>query len=75
MLSVTMFYLLADPEKAQRLKAELEPVSIESTDILSYKQLRDLPYLVSNQHHVEVICLLIYSERALVGNCIRRSTV
>lgn len=46
-LSVTTFYLLSDLTKAQRLKKELNSVKVDSSNLLNYQQLRNLPYLVA----------------------------
>ena len=45
-LSITTFYLLADPAKTQRLKLELKPLQPSgSSKLLSYQQLLECPYL------------------------------
>ncbi len=46
-LSLTTFYLLLDPAKAQRLKKELSTVRVDNTNLLNYQQLKNLPYLVA----------------------------
>lgn len=45
-LSVTAFYLLANPDKARRLKEEVQAAQKKSPTPLTYQQLVQLPYLV-----------------------------
>lgn len=45
-LSITTFYLLADPAKTERLKEELMPLQpTRPSNLLSYQQLLECPYL------------------------------
>ena len=46
-LSVTTFYLLASPDKAQRLKDEIQGAQ-RSKSSLRYQDLQQLPYLVGD---------------------------
>jgi cytochrome P450 len=47
-LSMTTFHLLANPSKLEKLKVELSALQLENaTDIMSYRQLESLPYLVA----------------------------
>jgi cytochrome P450 len=46
-LSVTTFHLLANPDKAERLKDEIQEVQ-RSQGTLRYQDLQKLPYLVSD---------------------------
>jgi cytochrome P450 len=45
-LSVTTFHLLANPDKALRLKEEVQAAQMQSSRPLTYQQLLHLPYLV-----------------------------
>ena len=45
-LSVTTFHLLANPDKALRLKKEVQAAQIKSSVPLKYQDLLQLPYLV-----------------------------
>lgn len=47
-LSVTTFHLLSNPEKAQRLKREIQTAQKQSSDPLTYQELQRLSYLVSD---------------------------
>ena len=46
-LSVTAFHLLANPDKAKRLKEEVQAAQKKSSTPLRYQELLQLPYLVS----------------------------
>jgi hypothetical protein len=46
MLSATTFYLLANPNKAQRLREEIQAAQEKSKNPLRYQALQQLPYLV-----------------------------
>jgi cytochrome P450 len=46
-LSVTAFHLLANPDKAERLKDEIQEVQ-RSQGTLRYQDLQKLPYLISD---------------------------
>ena len=46
-LSVTAFHLLANPEKALRLKEEVQSAQKKSPSPLRHQELLQLPYLVS----------------------------
>ena len=45
-LSVTTFHLLANPDKARRLKEEVQSAQSKSKTPLGYQDLQKLPYLV-----------------------------
>jgi cytochrome P450 len=46
-LSVTIFHLVANPDKAQRLKEELLAAQKKNNGLpLTYQELQQLPYLV-----------------------------
>ena len=47
-LTVSTFHLLSRPEKLQRLKKELVEAILEQENILSWKELEMLRYLVSS---------------------------
>ena len=47
-LSVTTYHLLANPQKAQRLKEEVQDAQRKSPTPLKYQDLLQLPYLVSS---------------------------
>ena len=53
-LSVTTFHLLANPDKAQRLKKEVQAAQKKSSTALKYQDLLQLPYLVS--YHTLSFC-------------------
>lgn len=44
-LSVTTFHLLANPDKARRLKKEIQAAQSKSKAPLTYQELQKLPYL------------------------------
>lgn len=46
-LSVITYHLLANPEKANILKREIQRAQLEAKAPLSYQKLQCLPYLVS----------------------------
>lgn len=46
-LSVTSYHLLANPEKAKKLKREIWAAQAKAKAPLSYQELQQLPYLVS----------------------------
>lgn len=48
-LSVTTFHLLANPEKARRLKEEILTAKEGREQPLTYQELQMLPYLVSSK--------------------------
>lgn len=50
-LSTTTYYLLANPEKAERLKEEIEKARSQSKPPLRYQDLVQLPYLVFYPFH------------------------
>lgn len=47
-LSVTTFHLLANPDKARRLKEEVQAAQRKNSTPLKYQDLLQLPYLVSD---------------------------
>jgi cytochrome P450 len=49
-LTVITFHLLANPEKAQRLKQEVQNAQKQSSTALKYQELLQLPYLVRQQN-------------------------
>ncbi|KAF8850900.1 hypothetical protein BDZ45DRAFT_167600 [Acephala macrosclerotiorum] len=48
-LSVTTYHLLANPEKAENLKKELEATHKQAKRSLRYQKLQQLPYLISQK--------------------------
>lgn len=46
-LSVTAYHLLANPEKAERLKSEIQAAQLKAKAPLTHQELQQLPYLVS----------------------------
>lgn len=46
-LSFVTYHLLKNPDILRKLREELDTVGQDLTEILEYKQLRELPYLVS----------------------------
>jgi cytochrome P450 len=46
MLSATTFYLLSNPDKAKRLREEIQAAQRKSKTPLMYQDLQQLPYLV-----------------------------
>lgn len=47
-MSMATYYLLKDPDKLFKMRQELNNVPRNESGLLEYKDVKDLPYLVSN---------------------------
>jgi cytochrome P450 len=64
-LSVTTFHLLANPDKARRLKEEVQAAQNKSSTPLKYQELLQLPYLVSSPPFFHVLALFLTNLKVL----------
>ena len=65
-LSVTAFHLLANPDKARRLKEEVRAAQKRSPTPLKYQELLQLPYLVSSLLFSHELALFLISRKSSV---------